>query len=367
MPPELTQPQEHPNEPLLEAQLVQSAQIGEETNGLLEAIIAQGEQNNPEPILEAQLEQSIVNTDKIVESLKPTAEATSKMAAFLSAMKGEKGDSPTDKELLTLIEPLIPVVKDGETPTDERLLELIEPLIPVVYDGIDGETPSDEKIVLLIKPLIPKVKDGETPTEKELVALIKPLIPKVVDGKTPVKGKDYFTKNEVDEVIDTVADKVSRDVANQLASKASKTYSVSELEGMQNATTGQVPTKQADGSWAPATGGSGGGHVIEDEGIPLTQRATINFTGAGVTAIDAGGKTVVTIPGGGGSGFTELVATGAVNGSNLVYTFIQVPTYIVADGVWFKSTLKNGTVAWTNVTTTVTMVNPPTFDIFGVA
>lgn len=42
------------------------------------------------------------------------------------------------------------------------------------------------------------------------------------------------------------------------------------------------------------------GHVIEDEGTPVTQRANMNFTGAGVAVTDAGGKTVVTIAGGGG-------------------------------------------------------------------
>lgn len=48
--------------------------------------------------------------------------------------------------------------------------------------------------------------------------------------------------------------------------------------------------------------GSGGGHVIEDEGTPVTQRSTLNFTGAGVSVADSGGKTVVTISGGGGGG-----------------------------------------------------------------
>lgn len=48
--------------------------------------------------------------------------------------------------------------------------------------------------------------------------------------------------------------------------------------------------------------GSGGGHAIEDEGTPVTQRATMNFTGAGVSVADSGGKTVVNIPGGGGGG-----------------------------------------------------------------
>jgi len=46
-----------------------------------------------------------------------------------------------------------------------------------------------------------------------------------------------------------------------------------------------------------AGAGGGGGHVIEDEGTPLAQQADLNFVGTGVTAADAGGKTVVTIPG----------------------------------------------------------------------
>lgn len=42
----------------------------------------------------------------------------------------------------------------------------------------------------------------------------------------------------------------------------------------------------------------GGGHAIEDEGTPITQRSTLNFVGAGVTVTDDAGKTKVDIPGG---------------------------------------------------------------------
>lgn len=55
------------------------------------------------------------------------------------------------------------------------------------------------------------------------------------------------------------------------------------------------------GTTLNAAAGAGGYSTIEDEGVSLTQRTTMNFVGAGVTATDAGGKTVVTIPGGGGS------------------------------------------------------------------
>lgn len=55
---------------------------------------------------------------------------------------------------------------------------------------------------------------------------------------------------------------------------------------------------------ASGSGGSsdydGGYLVVEDEGVALTRRTTLGFTGAGVTCSDSGGKTVCTISGGGG-------------------------------------------------------------------
>ena len=48
--------------------------------------------------------------------------------------------------------------------------------------------------------------------------------------------------------------------------------------------------------------------TVEDEGVPLPQRTTLNFVGAGVSVADAGGETVVTIPG---------VGSGTVGNSTL--------------------------------------------------
>lgn len=52
-------------------------------------------------------------------------------------------------------------------------------------------------------------------------------------------------------------------------------------------------------AFSSLTGGGGSGHTIEDEGIALTQRSTLNFVGAGVTVTDVGGKTQVSVPQGG--------------------------------------------------------------------
>lgn len=43
-----------------------------------------------------------------------------------------------------------------------------------------------------------------------------------------------------------------------------------------------------------------GGHIIEDEGVGLTQQPNLNFVGAGVTVTDSAPDTIVTIPGGAG-------------------------------------------------------------------
>jgi hypothetical protein len=90
-------------------------------------------------------------------------------------------------------------------------------------------------------------------------------------------------------------------------------------EGLLEGTPGGISTVDFVGAAVTAVAGSGTltvtitsfGHVIEDEGVPLPQRADLNFVGAGVTVTDSGGKTVVTIPGGGGGGgggFDEILA-----------------------------------------------------------
>lgn len=67
----------------------------------------------------------------------------------------------------------------------------------------------------------------------------------------------------------------------------------------------------------------------------------------------------------GGGGFTELVATGSVNGINPSFTFTQQPTYIISDGAIYKKLDNNGAVQWSYSGSTATMTIPPTTSIFG--
>lgn len=56
-----------------------------------------------------------------------------------------------------------------------------------------------------------------------------------------------------------------------------------------------------------STGGGSAYATVQDEGTPLTQRATVNFVGAGVSCADSGGITVCTIAGGGGGGESPFI------------------------------------------------------------
>lgn len=68
---------------------------------------------------------------------------------------------------------------DGHTPTEHELLSLIRPLIPKLRQPEDGHTPTDEELTRLIKPLIPDVRDGIDADEDAIVKRIEERYPKV--------------------------------------------------------------------------------------------------------------------------------------------------------------------------------------------
>lgn len=119
---------------------------------------------------------------------------------FLKSVKGKQGDggdpgidgkTPTKDELLKLIKPLIPQIKDGHTPTNSELLELIRPLIPDLPEVKDGKTPTNKELIDLINPLIPplpEVKDGSPDKPEEIVDKLQSLEGKERLDKSAIKG-----------------------------------------------------------------------------------------------------------------------------------------------------------------------------------
>lgn len=102
-----------------------------------------------------------------------------------------------------------------------------------------------------------------------------------------------------------------------------------------------------------------GYNTIEDEGSVLPQRSTINFVGAGVSAADSGGKTVVTINGTSISQ-TDVIYVDSVNGADNGDTSrgnIDKP-YATIDYV-IANVINTGTVTGdtTNANATITNVS----------
>jgi hypothetical protein len=84
----------------------------------------------------------------------------------------------------------------------------------------------------------------------------------------------------------------------------------------------------------PASAAQAGaaGHTIQDEGIELAARAYLNFVGAGVTATDSAGVTVVTIPGGGASGGWPFAKVLTVDPTDLEADYTNIFDAVSAAG-----------------------------------
>lgn len=112
--------------------------------------------------IEAQYVQELNQATQTVYTFIERAE---RHIASLKPQKGQDGHTPTEAELLMLIEPLIPFVRDGEdgkTPGRDALLELVRPLIqaeilnqqPSVGAVVEAERDMDDLLEAKIKNAI---------------------------------------------------------------------------------------------------------------------------------------------------------------------------------------------------------------------
>lgn len=85
---------------------------------------------------------------------------------------------------------------------------------------------------------------------------------------------------------------------NGAAVSLKRQYAIDCQSGMTCTVDGGVLLLSSSGGGASDY--DGGYNVVQDEGVSLTKRTTIDFTGAGVTCTDTGSKTACDIPGGGG-------------------------------------------------------------------
>lgn len=221
--------------------------------------------------------------------------------------------------------------------------------------GKDGKTPSTKELLYLISSVMPDVKDGKTPTKKELELIIKPLIPVIpeVSSDTPKDVIEKINKSRGEKIkrtrvegldeVEQIARGSSRQIQNfislggsrQTAIKSAGTLIGTGINTI-NFTTATI-TKVGDGSEINITTGTGTGQV----------NSVVAGTGISVNSTDPANP-IVSATG----GFTILAATGTINDSNLVFTFISAPTFLIINAGFYQKT--GGSITWSG-TTTVTL------------
>lgn len=135
-------------------------------------------------------------------------------------------------------------------------------------------------------------------------------------------------------------------VFNDVASNPSAYWVPLSLIGF---THGRIPVSEL------LSGGSGGGHVIQDEGVSLPNRANLDFTGGGVVVSDdgVGDKSVVSISGTGGPAYAGGVAISIDGGNNInsdptklsILSTASVTDWLTwhraSDNMLFRATIQN--------------------------
>ena len=212
-------------------------------------------------------------------------------------------------------------------------------------------------------------EDGYTPvkgkdyfTNQELIAIIEHIQSQVRDGEkgdagprgeagyTPVKGVDYFTKAEKQALVSDVLSKIPKD-------KDVRPEDIVKLvlKELRLPDTKEFISKGELAEFLRRGGFRGGGDTVA--------------AGSGISiAVNNDGQKVISATGSGA--FTILTATGSVDDSNTTFTFLSVPSMVNINGSFYNAGAQvGGAAAWTNVGTTVTTAFPVGTGgcIFGIA
>ena len=183
--------------------------------------------------------QDPVNSGFIEKLVKRITDKT--ISDLIKETKGDKGDTPTKEELLSIIKPLIPEPIKGDKPVA----------------GIDYQIP----------------QDGYTPIKNK----------DYKDGYTPIKGKDYFDGQdgrnpEPKEIIPLVLKQIPEQKPQELAKKLNtltEEIKMSVIAGLQKEL--QVLRQNISGVKRAKTGG-GTGNFLSEEPSGVVNNSNTTFT-----------------------------------------------------------------------------------------
>jgi len=250
-------------------------QDAQDIAGKLDTLTQVTQQNNPDMVVSKLEELKIENSKhmnevsaNIKEAVKVNRPQHDMANAFLSLLKGEKGDSPTKEEIVSLVKPLLP------------------DLIPKPIPGKDAD---EEKIIQRVIAQIPKPKDGKdgkSVIEGQIIQRVLEKIPVPKDGKDGEKGGDG-----------------SPDTGEQIVEKLNPLENVLDFKILRN-----IPDFVTHNQ-LPHSGGGGGGTNLNfrnSTGGVISALVTDLQFGSGITPTYSGGKITLTASGGGSGTFIGL-------------------------------------------------------------
>lgn len=167
-------------------------------------------------------------------------------------------------------------------------------------------------------------------------------------GVSPIKGQDYFTKEEVNSIKSEIVTEI-----RTLIPEAQKVEKVEPLTVDQEFVKKIIAIMHS----LPETD-----KLEVSKGIRNASSFIYKGTKYETSELMHGGSSSSST-----GGFTTISPiSGVVNSSNTVFGFSQAPSFILSDGILLPSVGNNGDVFWTIAGTTVTMVNPPAYSLLGV-
>ena len=270
------------------------------------------------------------------------------------------------KQLLTLLEP--------DNLTKAEFVKSFEAVVNQILKVEKKISNRNNEVMVEIKDLFERLKSNlETSTNADIskgLKNIKDIVAEVIKdqelGMNFIRDKlrrfaeekakdDEKLKNEllarIPEIKETILDNAEqlRDKLEKL--KGEERIDKSAIRGLEEAL---KDTKAGTGM--TIFGGNRPLQIQEAGTVKEKVARYLNFTGATVSR-SADGVVTVAVTGG---GITELPATGAIDGSNTIFTFTEKPTYLLSDGVKLKEN-----AGWTFAVLTATLSVPPQFSLWG--
>lgn len=274
------------------------------------------------------------------------------------------------EKLNMLAEMKDPSLKMNRILTDRAIAEAILKMESVPgIKGDDGYTPvkgkdyfTEEEIANFVNYLATLVKDGETPvkgqdyfTEEEINSIVSKVKSLVPDGQTPIRGIDYWTPED--------KSKIENDIKKLIPTQP-KEKNNEEVQKLIDKSIETIVKENKDNGLKLSAFEKrlirlgGGGASFMSQLIDVAIGAQTNGQ-----ALIWNATSSKWVPGTTGGGFTILPATGSVNSVNLAFTLTIKPTIIVSDGAMYR---ENVGWTWNAGTLTATMIIPPNNDIFGI-